>query len=666
MSQIPLVRKAIVGAALANASTSSNPNPEVGDEGQENNWTPAALERAGSTLKALNRMAKRPPVHLVFEDITYTVNSHKGERKILHNVSGEFRSGELTCILGPSGAGKSTLLNILAGYNSNGVKGRITVNGHTREMKLFKKLSTYIMQEDLLQPRLTVQESMIIAANLKLGKELGKAEKELIVEEILQTLGLWTHKATMTEKLSGGQLKRLSVALELVNNPPIIFLDEPTTGLDVVSIRQLVVLLRLLSRQGRTIVCTVHQPSASLFTLFDRIYVLARGMCCYQGAPQLLVPYMAEAGHICPKTHNPADFVLETLVTDIETSAPLSELCQNGKLCRRLDRMIPRGRKPVLHSEESIQRIFTEHVAKDQLSKVEFPTSFWAQFLILSRRMFIQNRRNSASLWIQLTHHVLSAILLGSIFFNVGNNAANPVVNFKFCLSCLVFFMYTHTMIPVLIFPFQVQLLRREYFNRWYSLKAYYAALTLASVPNMIILGIFFLVISYLMSGQLLEWNRFVLFSISALLIATCSEGLGLAVGSALSVTNGSIVAPAIAAPLLALSCYGMGFGPYIEGTMKALMSVSFLRYGVTGLSIALYQNRQKMECNQEFCLYSEPKLLIRDLGMEGDTYIIQVVGLIGFTVIHRSLAYLALRYRLTNEFSNKFMCYVSKFLKHR
>ncbi|KAH9644130.1 hypothetical protein HF086_015460 [Spodoptera exigua] len=501
-------------------------------------------------------------------------------------------------------------------------------------MKLFKKLSTYIMQEDLLQPRLTVQESMVTAANLKLGKELGKAEKELIVEEILQTLGLWNHRNTMTEKLSGGQMKRLSVALELVNNPPIIFLDEPTTGLDIVSIRQLVVLLRLLSRQGRTIVCTVHQPSASLFALFDRIYVLARGMCCYQGAPQLIVPFLAEAGHICPKTHNPADFVLETLATDIETSAPLSELCQNGKLCRRLERMMPGSRKPVLHSEESIQRIFTEHVAKDQLSKVEFPTSFWTQFLILSKRMFIQNSRNTTSMWIQFIHHVLSAILLGSIFFDV--------------------------------VPFQVRLLRREYFNRWYSLKAYYAALTIASIPNMVILGIIFLVIAYLMSGQLLEWDRFILFSIAGLLIATCSEGLGLAVGSAFNVTNGSIVAPATAAPLLALSCYGMGFGPYIEATMKALMSISFLRYGVTGFSIALYQNRQKMECNQEFCLYSEPKLLIRDLGMEGDTYMIQVAGLIGFTVLHRSLAYLALRYRLTNEFSNKFMCYVSKFLKHR
>lgn len=75
---IPLIRKAIVGSALAHAAPSTHPNPVALEEGQESQWTPAALERAGSTLKALNRMAKRPPVHIVFEDVSYTVNSHKG------------------------------------------------------------------------------------------------------------------------------------------------------------------------------------------------------------------------------------------------------------------------------------------------------------------------------------------------------------------------------------------------------------------------------------------------------------------------------------------------------------------------------------------------------------------------------------------------------------
>ncbi|XP_059055462.1 ATP-binding cassette sub-family G member 1-like isoform X2 [Achroia grisella] len=616
MSTVPLVRRAIAGATLAHASappTDQN-NPLVVNQ-QENQWTPAALERAGSTLKALNRMAKRPPVHILFEDVGCTVSSHKGEQRILHNVSGEFRSGELTCILGPSGAGKSTLLNILAGYTSNGVNGRITVNGHTRDMRVFKKLSSYIMQDDLLQPRLTVQESMRIAADLKLGKELGKPEKELIVEEILQTLGLWDHRNTRSERLSGGQSKRLSVALELVNNPPIIFLDEPTTGLDIVSIRQLVVLLRLLSRQGRTIVCTVHQPSASLFTLFDRVYILARGLCCYQGAPPLLVPYLAEMGHICPTTHNPADFVLETLLGEDEAPAQLSELCQNGKLCRKLDRMTLRGgKKPVLHSDESIQRIFVEHVAKEQMQKMEFPTTFLTQFFILTKRMFVQTKRNSISLWIQLLHHLVTAFLLGSIFFHVGNDASSPIVNFKFCLSCLVFFMYTYIMLPVLLFPMEVRLLRREYFNRWYSLKAYYAALSFSTLPVM----------------------------------------------------NGSIVGPATAAPLLALCCYGMGFGAYIETYMKLLMSASYLRYGLSGFSLALYQNRGQMECSAEFCLYTDPKLILRDVGMANDNYGFQILGLLVFTAIHRFLAYFALRHRLTAEYSNKFMTYISKFLKHR
>ncbi|XP_034826923.1 ATP-binding cassette sub-family G member 1-like [Maniola hyperantus] len=667
MSGIPLVRRAIAGAALAHTSAASDvvPLDMSPDEGSQ--WTPAALERAGSTLKALNRMAKRPPVHILFEDVGFTVSSGKGERRILHNVSGEFRSGELTCILGPSGAGKSTLLNILAGYTSIGVNGRITVNGHARDMRVFKKLSSYIMQDDLLQPRLTVKESMMIAADLKLGKELGRPEKELIVEEILQTLGLWDHQNTMSHKLSGGQSKRLSVALELVNNPPIIFLDEPTTGLDIVSIRHLVVLLRLLSRQGRTIICTIHQPSASLFSLFDRVYVLSRGLCCYQGAAPLLVPFLSEIGHVCPTTHNPADFVLETLLSDMEASAQMSELCQNGKLCRKLDRLTVRGgRKPVLHSDESIQRIFVEHVAKEQMQKMEFPTTFLTQFLILIRRMFTQTIRNSLSLWIQLLHHVSAAVLLGGIFFLIGNDGNAPIANFKFCLSCVVFFMYTYIMIPVLLFPMELRMLRREYFNRWYSLKAYYAALTFSTLPFMFTLGTLFILIGYLMSGQLLEFDRFVLFTISGILTGICSEGLGLLVGSIFSVTNGSIIGPATAAPLLALCCYGMGFGPYIEWFMKLFMSLSYLRYGLTGFCLALYQKRQLMDCNTDFCLYSDTKILLRDLGMANDDYGTQIAGLLGFTVVYRVVAYFMLRYRLTAEYKSRFMTYVSKLLKHR
>lgn len=109
-----------------------------------------------------------------------------------------------------------------------------------------------------------------------------------------------------------------------------------------------------------------------------------------------------------------------------------------------------------------------------------------------------------------------------------------------------------------------------------------------------------------------------------------------------------------------------MGFGPYIENFMKILMSASYLRYGLTGFSLALYEHRPLMDCSEVYCHYADPVILLRDLGMANDSYGIQVAGLLVFTVIHRVMAYFTLRYRLTQEFSSKFMTYISKYLKHR
>ncbi|KAI4477683.1 hypothetical protein M0804_012511 [Polistes exclamans] len=217
-------------------------------------------------------------VDIIFENITYNVplGFRKGRKEILHGINGRLNAKQLIALMGPSGAGKSSLLDVLSGFRETGVDGVIYVNGRIRELRSFSRYSAYITQNDCLEPLLTVLENMRVAADLKLPINTPKYQKETVIEEILTTLGLYEHINTRTGQLSGGQKKRLSVALELVNNPTVMFLDEPTTGLDSSSCMQVIKLLKLLAKQGRTIICTIHQPSASIFKIFDHTLIYLR------------------------------------------------------------------------------------------------------------------------------------------------------------------------------------------------------------------------------------------------------------------------------------------------------------------------------------------------------------------------------------------------------
>ncbi|XP_015366399.1 PREDICTED: ATP-binding cassette sub-family G member 1-like [Diuraphis noxia] len=620
-------------------------------------------------MKTLTHKAKRPAVDIEFHDLTYAVNTTAGQRTILKGINGFFRSGHLTAIMGPSGAGKSSLMNILAGYVRSDIKGQILTNGHPRNMQLFKKLSSYIMQEDLLQPRLTVLESLSYAARLKIGSELSREDKNKAVNEVLELLGVSVCRNTYVEKLSGGQRKRLSVALELVNNPPVIFLDEPTTGLDIVAIKQCVTLLVDLAKQGRTVVCTIHQPSSSLFHMFDHVYMLARGSCIYNGSPKQLVPFLAQVGHVCKPTHNPADFVFEVL--DNDTIVDLTREIQNGKviLCDDLDEMENGMATSKLCRTDTLitlPPVFDDAPKVDQ-SEAEYPSSFSTQFSILLARKTKQFCRNSTGLWISFFHHTFSALLLGSIYYGIGSDGNRPFENFKFCISVIVFFVYTHVMGPVLTFPSEVKLLRREYFNHWYSLKSYIFASTITSLPSMILFGSLFLVIVYFMSAQPIEWIRFSQFMAIGLFTGYTSEGLGVLIGSSVKNSTGAVMTPALLAPMLALAVYGMGYGLAIEPIMESLMATSFLRYALVGVCTSLFgDGRADMNCykNDLYCHYKSPELLLRDLGMSGRSITNQFIGLALFGLFFRLAAYYIIKLRMMNKSLRKIPLYFKKFLR--
>ncbi|XP_061379738.1 ATP-binding cassette sub-family G member 1-like [Danaus plexippus] len=609
----------------------------------------------------LSHLPQRPPIHLGFQDLSYSVPDGKSSKLILRGLNGEFRSGQLTAILGPSGAGKSTLLNILAGYRVSGSTGLISTNGEPRNLRLFRKLSRYIMQEDLLQPLITVQEAMSMAADLKLGSEINKAEKKIIVEEIIKLLRLNKARNTSSERLSGGERKRLSIALELVNNPPVVFLDEPTTGLDDVASSTCVSLLKRVSRGGRTVVCSLHTPSARLFAMFDHVYVVAGGRCAYQGSSAGVVPFLNELALPCPRTYNPADFIIE--VSSGEYGSHVDKMVtavDNGRLQKWRQYALEEERQ-----EMEIEQLNTD-VVENHVYKYE--SSSCQQFYVLLKRMLLQTARNRDYLWLRVGLHLFLGGIVAALFSEMGNDGSKALFNFGFCFACIIAMLYT-TMMPILLaYPTEVLLVKREYFNRWYGLKPYYAALVVSRTPVTIFFSLMYLGIVYPLTSQPLELNRILMFMTICILTALISESMGTLISSTLSVVNSMFVGPVISVPLMLLSVYGIGDGDVQPPMLWRLArACSFMRYGLEGLVAAVYgPPRADLTCPEHlvYCEYKNVRYFVKLMGMSGVSFWYDFSVLLLILFCMNIGAYYLLRQRLSPNYAFKTIKLIGRFVK--
>ncbi|KAK2579538.1 hypothetical protein KPH14_010840 [Odynerus spinipes] len=582
---------------------------------------------------SLAHLTKLAPVDIEFNDITYSIpTGRKASKVILRGVSGQFKSGELTAILGASGSGKSTLLNILSGYKCHGTTGLININGQSRDVNDFKKMSCYIMQDDLVQPKLTVFEAMSFAIDLKLGKKLSNEVKLTAIEEIIDVLRLNNARNTNSEKLSGGERKRLSIALELVNNPPVIFLDEPTTGLDEISSMQCISLLQKLAKRfTRTVICSIHTPSASIFSKFDNVYVMAKGQCVYRGPSVNVVSFLRQVGIDCPKHYNPADFIIEVsteqyghefverMVNYVDTKLPIVPITRSTPLEFELERRHPR-------------------------------ISWYEQFITLFKRMMLQTYRDKSYIYLKISLYVFLGFMIGLIFLNIGNDGSKTLFNFGFCFISLIVFLYV-PMLPVLLhFPSEVLLVKREHFNRWYNLSSYFCALSLSYIPAQICMTLLYVMMVYFITGQPLELFRWTMFFVICLICAFIAESIGLSIASTLSIVNGMFVGPVVAVPLMLVSIQGMGSPEPLPIYRTLVMYLSYIRYGLEGLILATYgYNRDKLPCPPEeiYCPYSIPRELLRILQMEQADFWIDMIALVVILFMFRALTFYLLRQRL-------------------
>lgn len=338
----------------------------------------------------------------------------------------------MTAIIGPSGGGKTSLLNILSGFVTQNISGKLTLNGSLRDLKTLQKNSAYIMQEQNLFPLLTISETMNFAIKFKTGNKLSKTEQIEKIEETLKMLSLYNCD-TYVRDLSGGQKKRLSIALEILHDPKIIFLDEPITGLDSSSSTQCLTHLKDMAKNGnRTIIITIHQPTAKIFEMFDHIYALANGRCIYQGSSKNLVPCLKEINLICPNFYNPCDYLLEISSWEGEIGAEVE---------RKLTNLVENGKSDKFRNINQQTRRTNFYCIDEREST--YSLSMIQQLKLLLLRNFMFMIRDKTYMRMRVLVSIFMGLLIGCLYYQVGQEASYMISSYKYLYCSMYFLSYS-------------------------------------------------------------------------------------------------------------------------------------------------------------------------------------------------------------------------------
>eukprot|EP01097_Dermamoeba_algensis_P003402 TRINITY_DN2377_c0_g1_i1.p1 TRINITY_DN2377_c0_g1~~TRINITY_DN2377_c0_g1_i1.p1 ORF type:complete len:634 (-),score=143.83 TRINITY_DN2377_c0_g1_i1:85-1986(-) len=505
------------------------------------------VEDASATHTRLPNFSKGA-ITIEFQSLTYTIQTKSGQqRKLLDNVSAHLEAGKITAIMGSSGAGKTTLLNLLSGRIREGkgknIDGSILINGESVKNKEVRKISAYVMQDDIMLPYLTPREQVTFSANLTLVG-FSQEEKEQRVSHTLQTLGLVkcaetpVGEAGVTRGISGGERRRVSIATELVTDPSVVFLDEPTSGLDSETALSVIEFLhKLATEEGKTVIFTIHQPSSQIYSLFDNLILLTEGQVVYFGPAAEAPGHFNSIGAPVPEHSNPADHFLKLLhvkhldkgEANNEDDSDPAKTVEEGKDNKKFTTtyfVSNRNKYPALSGlPPPIDRR-----PKKRSERVRSMTKLY----YLSYRAIINKVRNKEAFFGKFMQYVFISIFAGLLFLQLGTDeyGVQNRVGFLFSLAMLFSFMPANGVI--LLFPQERSVFLREYAKGLYPSWIYYLSKNVVEIPVQIFYTTPAMTIAYWMAGLRSTAGAYFLAVLVYNTIAAVGASIGMIVGAAI------------------------------------------------------------------------------------------------------------------------------------
>lgn len=438
---------------------------------------------------------------LTWEAVNYDVPVPSGQLRLLRNVYGYVKPGELTALMGASGAGKTTLLDVLAARKNIGViTGDILIDGKAPGLA-FQRGTAYAEQLDVHEPATTVREALRFSADLRQPYDTSKEEKYAYVEEVISLLEMEDIADAIIGSPESGlaaeQRKRVTIGVELAAKPELLlFLDEPTSGLDSQSAFNIVRFLRKLAAAGQAILCTIHQPNSALFENFDRLLLLQQGgQCVYFGDigkdASMLLDYFRRHGAYCPPDANPAEWMLDAIGAG---QAPrIGDKDWGDIWSDSLE--FERVKQEVVHIRETRLREVGE---AELIQQKEYATPMWHQIKVVCKRQSVAFWRTPNYGFTRFFNHIVVALLTGLSYLRLNNSRSS--------LQYRVFIIFQVTVLPALIlaqvepkYAFARMISYREQAAKAYKTFPFALSMVLAEIPYSILCAVgFFLLIYYI------------------------------------------------------------------------------------------------------------------------------------------------------------------------